>query len=231
MQHTPTSENKSKQQNTSAGSAPPVNSSPTLQQHGRLDAFQPPLLSFGALKTIQRKAAHSSSAQIASLQSTLGNQATRALMRSPAAGAISNVNHYEQEADRIADQVMTLPSLRRFSVTRVPVPAAPPAVQRACACGGHNSGGSCAACAENEGLQRKASAPGTPSRAAQSVSRAVRSTGHALDSGTRAFMERRLGYDFSAVRLHTDAQAAESARAVDAHAYTLGPHIVFAPGQ
>ena len=174
---------------------------------------------------------HSSSAQIASLQSTLGNQATRALMRSPAAGAISNVNHYEQEADRIADQVMTLPSLRRFSVTPVPAPVTPPAIQRACACGGHNSGGSCAACAENEGLQRKASAPGAPSRAAQSVSRVVRSTGHALDSGTRAFMERRLGYDFSAVRIHAGAQAAESARAVDAHAYTLGPHIVFASGQ
>ena len=37
----------------------------------------------------------------------------------------------------------------------------------------------------------------------------------ALDVGTRAYMESRFGHDFSQVRVHTDAQAAESARAVD----------------
>jgi hypothetical protein len=38
-------------------------------------------------------------------------------------------------------------------------------------------------------------------------------------------------HDFSRVRLHTDAQAAESARAVNALAYTVGSDIVFASGQ
>ena len=38
-------------------------------------------------------------------------------------------------------------------------------------------------------------------------------------------------YDFSQVRVHHDAKAAESARAVDARAYTVGRDIVFAAGQ
>jgi hypothetical protein len=40
-------------------------------------------------------------------------------------------------------------------------------------------------------------------------------------------MESRFGHDFSQVRVHTDARAAESARAVDAAAYTVGRHLVF----
>jgi hypothetical protein len=44
-------------------------------------------------------------------------------------------------------------------------------------------------------------------------------------------MELRFGFDFSQVRVHTDAQAAESARAVNALAYTVGSDIVFGAGQ
>jgi hypothetical protein len=44
-------------------------------------------------------------------------------------------------------------------------------------------------------------------------------------------MESRFGHDFSSVRVHTDAKAAESAHAVDARAYTLGQNIVFGTGQ
>jgi hypothetical protein len=55
--------------------------------------------------------------------------------------------------------------------------------------------------------------------------------GQALDKGTRAFMEPRFGHDFSQVRIHDDARAAESARTVDALAYTVGQDIVFGQGQ
>jgi hypothetical protein len=55
--------------------------------------------------------------------------------------------------------------------------------------------------------------------------------GRPLDAATRAFMEPRLGGDFSRVRVHTDAQAGESARAVNALAYTVGRDIVFAAAQ
>jgi hypothetical protein len=48
---------------------------------------------------------------------------------------------------------------------------------------------------------------------------------------TRSFMEARFGYDFGGVRVHPDAKAAESAQAVNALAYTVGPHTVFAPGR
>lgn len=40
-------------------------------------------------------------------------------------------------------------------------------------------------------------------------------------------MEQRLGHDFGNVRVHSDAQAAESAQALGAKAYTVGRHVVF----
>ena len=51
--------------------------------------------------------------------------------------------------------------------------------------------------------------------------------GSPLDRDTRSFMESRLGADFSDVRVHTDGKAGESARSVQAHAYTVGNDVVF----
>ena len=56
-------------------------------------------------------------------------------------------------------------------------------------------------------------------------------SGQPLDADTRGFMESRLGHDFSRVRIHTGATAAESARAVNALAYTVGRDVVFDTGQ
>lgn len=58
----------------------------------------------------------------------------------------------------------------------------------------------------------------------------VGSGGSSLDEGVRSDMEGRLGHDFSDVRVHTDARADASARAVSAHAYTVGRDIVFQRG-
>lgn len=63
------------------------------------------------------------------------------------------------------------------------------------------------------------------------VHQVLQSRGQPLDRETRAFMEPRFGRDFSQVRVHTDAKAAESAQAVNALAYTVGHHIAFAPHQ
>jgi hypothetical protein len=52
-----------------------------------------------------------------------------------------------------------------------------------------------------------------------------------LDASTRAFMEPRLGHDFSQVRVHVGDQADSSARSLDALAYTTGNDIVFRAGQ
>ncbi len=59
----------------------------------------------------------------------------------------------------------------------------------------------------------------------------LRSPGQPLDAQTRAFMEPRFRHDFSGVRIHTDAKAAESARAVNALAYTVGHDVVFGTGR
>jgi hypothetical protein len=63
------------------------------------------------------------------------------------------------------------------------------------------------------------------------VEEVLQSSGQALDSETRAFMEPRFGHDFSQVQVHTDDQAAESAQAVNALAYTVGSDVVFGAGE
>lgn len=63
-----------------------------------------------------------------------------------------------------------------------------------------------------------------------SVEDTLHAPGTALDPASREFMEVRFGYDFSGVRIHADTHAAESASAIHARAYTLGNHVVFAPG-
>jgi hypothetical protein len=80
-------------------------------------------------------------------------------------------------------------------------------------------------------IQREASGLGVQPHAPALVREVVNSPGQALDPDTRSFMEPQLGHDFSGVRVHTDATAAESARAVSAKAYTAGSHVVFGAGQ
>lgn len=79
-------------------------------------------------------------------------------------------------------------------------------------------------------LQRAAAGP-TPKTVPSIVHEVLRSPGTQLDAGTRKLMEPRFGHDFSQVRVHTDAKAADSAQAVNALAYTVGRDVVFAQGQ
>ncbi len=60
---------------------------------------------------------------------------------------------------------------------------------------------------------------------------ALRGTGWPLPKSTRAFFEPRFGRDFTGVRIHTGPRAADTARAVNARAFTLGRDIVFGSGQ
>lgn len=61
------------------------------------------------------------------------------------------------------------------------------------------------------------------------VRKVLNGPGEQLDAGMRSAMEPRFGHDFSRVRIHTDARAAESARAIDASAYAAGNDIVLDP--
>lgn len=79
--------------------------------------------------------------------------------------------------------------------------------------------------------QRRSWESTAPTFVPESVTHTLAAPGHPLDPGTREFMEARLGHDFSRVRVHTDARAAESARAIKAHAYAAGSDIAFAPGK
>src|SRR5215213_8121459 len=113
---------------------------------------------------------------------------------------------YEQEADRTADQVVRGPRVQPRHAAKKEsgehLQAAP--IQA------RDAGGM--------------SAPPI-------VDEVMRSPGQPLDPPTRAFMEPRFGHDFSRVRVHTDARAAQSARAVNALAYTVGQDVVFGTGQ
>lgn len=73
----------------------------------------------------------------------------------------------------------------------------------------------------------------TPSavEAPASVETVLNTAGQPLAPSTQALMESRFGHDFSQVRVHTDAQAAESAQTIQALAYTVGQNIAFASGQ
>lgn len=126
---------------------------------------------------------------------------------------------FEREADAAAEAVM--------SARSVTTSTASPALRR-CACGG-----SCPSCQreQEEELHREEAGGGGAGLAPPLVHDVLAAPGRPLPTPARAFMERRFGADFSGVRVHDDARAAESARAVDAHAYTVGRDVVFAAGR
>lgn len=108
---------------------------------------------------------------------------------------------YEREADRVAEQVMRM---------------AEPKL-------------------EHSALREQRVTPEANGDDASSVPPIVHdvlsSTGQPLDAITRDFMEPRFGYDLSMVRVHSRSEAQESARDLDADAYTVGSNIVFGTGR
>lgn len=176
------------------------------------------------------------------LQRTIGNQAVQRLIRAnPSAAAIQTkltVNkpgdEYEQEAERVADQVM-----RMVEPAGSPAPDGVSSVQQI-------AGG---------GLVQRLSAEISPSLAdvtvvgedaEQGAVQTLRSPAHQsgtevvskqvlnsaegglpLDSNVRRFMETRFGRDFSRVQVHTDDRAAALSDSLQARAFTYGPHIYF----
>ncbi|MCK0113070.1 DUF4157 domain-containing protein [Ornithinimicrobium sp. F0845] len=80
------------------------------------------------------------------------------------------------------------------------------------------------------GLQRLAGNAGVSAAVEEErspVHDVIGSPGRPLDDPVRADMEARLGHDFSDVRVHDDGAAHASAASVNAHAYTVGSHVVF----
>jgi hypothetical protein len=140
----------------------------------------------------------------------------------------------EHEADGVADEVMAGGSIKHhWSLSSIGTTAP---LRRKCSCGSSaDSSGQCEECRKKEedqpAPQRKASGAASPEFAPPIVHEVLNSSGQPLDNASRDFFEPRLGYELSRVRLHADARAAESARAVGALAYTVGDHLVFGAGR
>ncbi len=83
----------------------------------------------------------------------------------------------------------------------------------------------------DESLLARSAAGVGPTSVPPVVSEVLASPGRPVEPIVRTELETRFRYDFSQVRVHTDALAATSAQAVDALAYTVGKDIVFGAGR
>lgn len=83
-----------------------------------------------------------------------------------------------------------------------------------------------------ESIQRKsASDLSLASDPPQTQLAVLNDPGQPLSESVRTFFEPRFHRDLSQVRIHTGAQAAESARVMNARAYTVGQHVAFGAGE
>ena len=131
---------------------------------------------------------------------------------------------HELEADRVADQVMRMKEDEEPVVQRMPITPIS-GVQRMCA--------DCEEKQEGKVQRQETTSGSSGGQTAPSVVSQVLSSGggRPMEAGTRQFMESRFGQDFGQVRIHTGGQAAESASAIQAKAYTSGKDIVFGAGE
>ncbi len=146
---------------------------------------------------------------------------------------------YEREADRVAEQVMRMPgpgiqrqptcpecmedeegAVRTKPVTDGITPLAREQIAPQEEM-------------EEEIIHAKGGGGTTPEVTSGTESRiqSLKRSGRPLPGSTRAFFEPRFGVDFSRVRLHNDAEAAYTARSVNARAFTIGRNVVFGAGQ
>ncbi|NIM16379.1 MAG: DUF4157 domain-containing protein [Candidatus Aminicenantes bacterium] len=140
---------------------------------------------------------------------------------------------YEQEANRVADQVMRMPEPKQSLVNghwslgrKESEPVCPecikevnsPMIQRQVEEEEE----------EEEIIQTKpVSSSFEVNPDVESRIQSLTGSGQPLAQSTRNFFGPRFGVDFSHVRVHTDSRAAQTAQAINAQAYTTGNHIVF----
>jgi len=168
------------------------------------------------------------------LQKRVGNQAVQRLVNSRIIQAKLTVGQpndkYEQEADRVADEVMRMPEAKvqrqvedeeeELVQTKPMGEQITPLVQRQ------------PEEEEEELLQTKSK--GEPAQLTphlESNINALEGTGQPLSEETRNFFEPRFGQDFSKVRVHHDSNANQLARSVNARAFTKGNNVVFGAGE
>lgn len=131
-------------------------------------------------------------------------------------------DRFEQEADTLADQVMSMPMQkengRKDFFNYYPAP-----IQR-----------KCKACEEEEEdlfRKEKSNQNPQPSDDLQKFISTLDGKGKPMSAKEKAFFEPRFNRDFSAVRLHTEPKVARTAEEINALAYTTGNHIIFNQGE
>lgn len=154
--------------------------------------------------------------QVLTLQRTIGNRATARMLgpllqkKELTVGAADDP--YEQEADRVAEQVV-----RQID------PAAPvtETAQRS-----SESSTAQEVSAVAHGPEGGEVAPGVQQKIAES-----QGSGKPLDADIQRQMEEGFGADFSGVRIHTGAQADTLNRSLNARAFTVGSDVYFRSGE
>ncbi len=126
---------------------------------------------------------------------------------------------YEQEADQVAASVMRMSAFAGGTPsdnTEEDQGTGKQAVQRA-----------------TPNLSAAGQSPAGETVNAEMESRigSMQQGGQPLPKAERAFFEPRMGADLSAVRVHTDADAAQTSEDLSARAYTVGSHIAFNDGE
>ncbi|MDB5145996.1 MAG: hypothetical protein JWQ57_16 [Mucilaginibacter sp.] len=147
-------------------------------------------------------------------------------------------DQYEREADAMAESVMQIDK-NEIPETRL---SPPDIIHRKCATCGNDVEENdesiqripiqrkCDKCEEEEKLQRKELGSSAP-EVSPAVNQTLQSPGQPLDEDIRSLMEPRFGFDFSKVRIHNNSQAKQSAKEINARAYTYKNNIVFGEGQ
>lgn len=111
---------------------------------------------------------------------------------------------------------------------RITAQTSAPTLRRKCDCTG--KGADCK-CDEEKPIQRYAASTQQSQGQQPNVSEALGSDSQPLDDSVRSAFESRFGVDFSAVRIHAGPRAADSARSLNALAFTFGRDIIFNRGQ
>lgn len=127
---------------------------------------------------------------------------------------------YEQEADAMADRVMRMPM--RVSETKPVNGLIGRSVQRKCA--------SCEEEEKKKSIMRKELGDSGELSVSSSFSSSLNASkggGSPLPLGTRSFMENAFSTDFSKVRVHSDNNASEMSKSINARAFTTGSDIYF----
>lgn len=138
---------------------------------------------------------------------------------------------YEAEADTMATKVMRMQEPQQQNMSHTGA-----LVQRKCAACEQEEKLRMKPLAENISplIQRRSTENSSESQAPNHVESQINSSrggGNRMDTVTQNFMESRFGTDFSGVRIHTDSQAVQMSRELNAQAFTVGNDVYFNDGK